>query len=123
MVRTWLMAMIGLGSACVPGLVQARALQESSAGAWKVVAYSDDKTGGFAYCGGLLQSRNGAGLMFSVDPDQHWSIGFSGPLGQLDAGASYDVRYQIDRGQPHMAQARALQPNLLQMRVRGQQHL
>jgi hypothetical protein len=109
------MALIGLGSACVPGIVQARALQETTVGAWKVVAYSDDKTGSFAYCGSLTQSRSGAGLMFSVDPDQHWSFGFTGPLGRLDAGSAYDVRYQVDRGQTHLAQARAVQANMLQI--------
>jgi hypothetical protein len=115
MVRTWILAAIGCAGACLPHAVQARALQETTVGAWKVVAYSDDKTGAFAYCGSLTQSRNGAGLMFSVDPNQHWSVGFSGPLGQLEAGGTYDVRYQVDRGQVHAVQAKAVQPTLLQI--------
>jgi hypothetical protein len=109
------MAVAGLGTMAVVASAQARSIEEYRVGNWTVIAYADDTTGAFTHCGSLAQYRSGAGLMFSVNPERRWSIGFSGNLGSLRPGQSYPARYQVDRGDRHTGQATAVNANLVQI--------
>lgn len=85
----------------------AKALYEQHFGAWTVGAYA--KTSGeFSHCSSSAPYQSGITILFFIGADYRWNMGFVNPAWQLQEGATYPIRYQIDSGSIVPAQALVL---------------
>ncbi|MEN6541101.1 hypothetical protein [Parvibaculum sp.] len=78
---------------------------------WYMGAYTDDKTGQFSHCAMSANYENGVTLLFAVDRQFGWRMGLNSSTWLLNAGAQYDIGYQVDRGPSGTAKAIAINPN------------
>ncbi len=99
-------------AACAAGAAE---LNSVKVGNWKVAAYSDDASGGFSHCASHAAYRSGVGLLFSVNKNLDWSLGFQAQRWSMKKGESYEVRYQVDNGPVRTSKAVAITATLVQM--------
>jgi hypothetical protein len=83
-------------------------LQTTYVGNWLVGSYSSDNTGGFSHCAASAAYRNGTLMLFAINKDFRWSMGFMNPQWQLSKGDSYPISFSVDGIPALRAQATAL---------------
>jgi hypothetical protein len=88
-----------LGLAAILGLVPpvfGATLQTQSIGQWTLGAFSNDQSGEFSHCAGVVPYQSGITMAVSINRDYRWSVAFFSPNWQLSKGASYAVALSID---------------------------
>lgn len=110
--RVWAGALIVLMSASA---LQAKPIREFNVAGWDGGAYADDQTGAFSHCAISAHYQSGVFLLFMVDREYRWAMGFANPDWQLTPGETYDLTYSIDgRG---TTRAKGIAINEIQVRV------
>jgi hypothetical protein len=75
---------------------------------WTVEAYTQDQSQRFSHCAMYATYKSGISLIFAIDRDFKWRMGFWNTAWALQSGSDYQVAYWIDAGTPITAKARAL---------------
>ncbi len=126
-IRTILMsASLGLTlslSAAYAPQAQAKPIKTFQIGAWKGTVQVSSKTGEFTHCTGSASYNSGIKLIFSINRDQKWGIGFAKDSWNLDAGQSYPVKYQVDRRNIWSGKAIAGSPTMAMIKLPGSSKL
>ncbi len=86
-----------------------------SSGAWNGGAYSNNQTGEFSHCAVSSKYKSGVSLLFSVTRQGNWTMGVSKQSWDFNPGNSYNIRFQVDRGQILNGTAKARNNNLVQI--------
>jgi hypothetical protein len=75
------LALVGsiLGIAGYYGAAQAEALRNFRIGQWSVGAYSFDGTKRISHCAGVAPYENGVFMLFSINRNYQWNVGFASP--------------------------------------------
>lgn len=87
---------------------EARPMRNFKVGEWYAGAYSSDTTGQFNHCAASATYRSGILVLFSIDKNFRWSMGFAHPDWQLRPGTVYDVAFTVDDLTPIAAKAVAI---------------
>ncbi len=90
----------------------AATLRQFKVGDWSAGAYSNDSTREFSHCAASGIYGSGISVVFAINRDFHWSMGFAHPGWKLRPGEVFDVAFTVDDMQPIMAKARTVK-NLL----------
>ena len=93
---------------------RAGVIEEFNVEGWIVGAYSDNRTGLFSHCATSVPYRSGLSLLFHLNRNYLWTMGFSNPRWQLNVGSEYSVSYNIDRGPRFYARGRVINNNFVQ---------
>jgi hypothetical protein len=64
---------------------------------WAGSAYTSDETGQFTHCAVYASYRNGSTLYFSYEAAESWYLSVSNDSWALTQGASYPIKFKIDR--------------------------
>lgn len=101
----------------ISGLVPARAgvVDSFKVGSWHVDAFTNDSTGNFDSCVGIVRYRSGISMSVQVDAKYDWWIGFSAPGWTMTPGEKIQLQYRIDRGPWQVGTAEAVSPELARM--------
>lgn len=87
--------------------------RNTTIGNWLAGAYSDDQTGRFSHCAASVDYKNGAFLLFSVNRQYQWSVGFvASELGVLK-NDTLSVKLGLDDSADDTVQAHAISKNVL----------
>ncbi len=112
---TALMACALMACACVLGgasRVLADQLNSFDVGGWSGGAYSDaDGSKTFSYCAGSATYNSGITVVFVVDKNFQWGIGFFDPVWNLTAGNSYPIAFSINSSPATVGTATAITTN------------
>ena len=57
----------------------AATMRNFKVGSWDAGAYSNDTTRQFTHCAATATYANGISVLFSINRDFHWSMGFAHP--------------------------------------------
>src|ERR1051326_5364227 len=85
----------------------AATMRNFKVGDWVAGAYSDDGTREFSHCAASGMYGSGISVVFSINRDFHWSMGFAHPGWKLRPGEVFDIAFTVDDMQPILAKARA----------------
>src|SRR5690606_14885940 len=77
-------------------------------GRWHAGAYTHKTEGGFNHCAASVKYNSGIFVVFSVNKNYRWSMGFANPAWKLDKNKMYDIAFVVDRTEPISATARAI---------------
>ncbi len=113
MARLWFLVIL-LVSATV-STADARSIRREKLNNWDIGVYVSDSTNRFTHCASSAKYKSGITLLFSVNRNIEWAIGFSDPSWSLTSGKSYTVVYKIDNGPVHSGVGRAITPVLVRM--------
>lgn len=97
--------------------LSAEQFQSFKVGNWTVEAHADDTSGRFTHCASSVNYKSGIKLLFSIDRNWAWNMGFAHPDWQLQPGENYSVQYQIDRSEISNATAVAASTKLARVRL------
>jgi len=86
----------------------AATMRNFKVGDWIAGAFSSDSTREFSHCAATGTYRSGISVIFAINRNFHWSMGFVHPSWTLRPGAVFDIAFTVDEMQPIMAKARAL---------------
>jgi len=78
---------------------------------WFAAAYAEDSTHQFTHCAGLATYGSGISVIFSIDRDFHWAMGFAHPQWHLRKGAIFDIAFTVDDMSPITTKALAVGTN------------
>lgn len=119
-IKTIMTAAIVAGTA-VATMAQADAAQMTrfKSGNWSGGAYSNDSTGRFSHCAASASYKSGILLLFSVDKNLKWKMGFAKSGWNLRRGDNYPVSYRIDRFRIYRGQAQAINNRLATVKLPG----
>lgn len=98
----------------------ARTLQSWSYKGWQLGAYGENRSGRFTHCAMSAQYKSGIVLMFSVNREFNWSMGFANDRWRLSSGQSYRVRWQVDQLPVATAAAKALSVQQVEVQLPNQ---
>ncbi len=79
---------------------------------WHAGAYSGDD-GKFSHCAASARYKSGILLLFSINKNYQWSMGFSSTKWRLNRGATYDISYRVDGHPAERASAKAQTTDLV----------
>jgi len=96
----------------LPCAAPAATMRNFKVGDWTAGAYSNDSTREFSHCAAVGMYGSGISVVFSINRDFHWSMGFAHPGWKLGEGEVFDIAFTVDDMQPIMAKAHAVK-NLL----------
>jgi len=105
--RNWLGAVVG-AALLAPAAAEPATMQSGTIGNWLIGAYSDDATGQFHHCAMSASYRSGIFMVFSVNREMQWALGFANPAWQLTKGTKYQLGMSIDGRTPFLEQATAI---------------
>lgn len=88
---------------------------------WSGGAYNDTRTGAFSHCAASVKYKSGILLLFSVDREMKWRMGFAKTGWQLNRGDSYPISYRIDRNRIYRGTAKAMNKSLATVSLPGKQ--
>jgi hypothetical protein len=111
--RLWFLVVV-LTCAAVSS-ADARSIRREKLNNWDIGVYVSDSTNRFTHCASSAKYKSGITLLFSVNRNIEWAIGFSDPNWGLTSGKSYTVVYKIDSGPVHSGQGRAISPVLVRI--------
>ncbi len=104
-----LAVLIGL-IAVQPG--QAAQLRHFKVGSWESGAYSDDGLRNkFSHCAGSASYKSGIIVTLLINREYKWGVAFANPAWTLTPGATIDLAYVVDGGQPRTTTAKAVSNN------------
>ena len=75
---------------------------------WFAGAYSNDQTKIFDHCAASSTYVTGITMLFAINRQYQWSIGFANRAWTLTPGATFDVAFAIDNDPPIYGRATAL---------------
>jgi hypothetical protein len=102
----------GLVAVTLAGSAQGAALWNDRVAQWFTGAYTNEQTGNFNHCAASATYKNGILLIFAVNVNYGWTMGFANPKWQLKPGNQYSVRYWVDTGEPEFGMATAVSPQM-----------
>ncbi len=91
-----------------PAMSGAATIQSTTIGNWLLGAYSNDGTGQFSHCAMSASYRSGIYMLFSLNRNFQWSLGFADPAWRLNKGVALQVGMTIDGRTPILEQATAI---------------
>jgi hypothetical protein len=103
-IRFCLAVILALGSQ--PAL--AEALHTFTIAKWTGGAYASNETGQFNHCAASSTYLSGITMIFAINRQYEWNIGFTHPSWTLTNGTSIDVIFTIDNSAPLTGKAIAL---------------
>ena len=86
-------------------------------GDWLAGAYSNDSTREFSHCAASGVYGNGISVLFSINRDFHWSMGFANPGWKLRSGEVFDIAFTVDDMQPIMAKGHVIKNLLVEVHL------
>src|SRR5262245_16858079 len=95
-------------SICVGPSAQADALRNFTVGQWSAGAYSFDGTKRFSHCAGSAPYVSGVAMVFSVNRNYQWSVGFASPQFNLQQYQNIQLALSIDGEPPSKVTAQAI---------------
>jgi hypothetical protein len=95
----------------------AATMRNFKVGDWVAGAYSDDGTREFSHCAASGMYGSGISVVFSINRDFHWSMGFAHPGWKLRPGEVFDIAFTVDDMQPILAKARAIKNLLVEVNL------
>lgn len=95
----------------------ARTMRNFRVGEWFAGAYSNDTTGEFSHCAASASYKSGIFVLFSIDKNFRWSMGFANPDWQLRLGTVYDVAFTVDDLTPITAKAVAISRSQIRVQL------
>ncbi|WP_270934426.1 hypothetical protein [Falsiroseomonas oryzae] len=98
-----------------PLAVEAAEIRSARFQNWTISSHSSDRTGQFSHCAANASYRSGIVLLFSINENQQWTIGFLSRNWNLRPGSEIDLTYFVDNRPPRPGVARALDANLVLM--------
>ena len=108
-------------TAFVPTTAEAKQISRFKIKAWTGGAYASDRTGAFSHCAASVKYKSGILLLFSVDKDLKWRMGFAKTGWQLNKGDTYPISYRVDRNRIYRGTAEAMNNSLATVRLPGKQ--
>ena len=108
-------------TAIAPIEAEAKQISRFKVKAWSGGAYTDNKTGAFSHCAASVKYKSGILLLFSVDKDLKWRMGFAKDSWRLNRGDSYPISYRIDRNRIYRGTAQAMNKSLATVKLPGKQ--
>src|SRR5262245_42105457 len=100
---------------CVESSAQAELLRNFQVANWFVGVYSSEGSKTFHHCAASAKYNSGISVLFSINRDYRWSMGFAHPQWRLTNGQRYDVAFSIDGGTPIFAKANAYLGNAVEV--------
>jgi hypothetical protein len=100
---------------CVGSSAQAEVLRNFQVWNWFVGAYSFPGTRTFSHCAASAKYNSGISVLFSINRNYGWSMGFVHPQWRLKNGQQYDIAFSIDGGTPIFAKARPYVDNAVEV--------
>lgn len=113
MARLWFVVVVLVCAAI--STADARSIRREKLNNWDIGVYVSDSTNRFTHCASSAKYKSGITLLFSVNRNIEWAIGFSDPNWGLTQGKSYTVVYKIDDGPVHSGQGRAVSSVLVRI--------
>ena len=80
----------------VGAVADAATLSNTQVGNWFVGSYSDDQTGVFSHCAASTTYNSGIALLFSVNRNYNWNMGFESPNWKLQIQQNYPISFTVD---------------------------
>jgi hypothetical protein len=84
-------------------------------GNWVGGAYSSDETGRFSHCAASAPYRNGVNLLFMVNRQYEWGVGFLSPKFSLTKGRTIRVGLALDESREEIVNAYAVDTNFVRI--------
>lgn len=97
------------------GPVQSAQLRSFQIGEWTAGAYSSNKTGEFNHCAASARYKSGISVLFSVNKNLRWGMGFAKSDWRLRRGQSYDIAFTVDDMTPISAKAIAFRDDAVEV--------
>jgi hypothetical protein len=121
-VRSWMAALaliaVSYGAVSLVAVnhgAQADVLRSDAVSGWQVSAIADN--GRFARCIANIRQPDGVDMFFTLNRTYNWELAFGHSSWILMKGTRYDVAFVIDNSQPMVAQAVAIHPNVVSIRL------
>ena len=108
-------------TAVAPQKADAKQISRFKVKSWSGGAYANNRTGAFSHCAASVKYKSGILLLFSVDKDLKWRMGFAKTSWQLNRGDTYPISYRIDRNRIYRATAQAMNKSLATVKLPGKQ--
>ncbi len=93
--------------ACV-GPASADTLRTFEVGQWSAASFAFDGTKRLSHCAASADYENGMMLLFSINRDYQWSVGFAAPEIEVQTGRSFVLGLAIDGATPTKVTAQAV---------------
>ena len=90
------------------GTAESKNLRPFKVANWNGGAYTRGDSDAFNHCAASAKYRSGIYVLFSVNRNFQWSVGFGNPNWQLTPRSVYPIAFSIDGAQPIGAKAMAI---------------
>lgn len=107
------------GICLIAAEASAKTYSKFKVGNWQGSIQINSQTGAFTHCVASAHYKSGISLLFSVNKNQQWSVGFSKVSWALPQGGQKEVRYQIDGGEILSGVAVAVTPQVARLSLPG----
>jgi hypothetical protein len=94
---------------------ESKVLTRFSVANWKGGAYTRGNSDTFSHCAASAKYRSGIYVLFSVNRNYRWSVGFGNPNWQLTPRSVYPIAFSIDGARAIGAKAIAITPTTVEV--------
>ena len=92
-----------------------KVLSRFSVANWQGGAYTRGNSDTFSHCAASAKYRSGIYVLFSVNRNYRWSVGFGNPNWQLTPRSTYPIAFSIDGARAIGAKAIAITPTTVEV--------
>ncbi|MBN8920840.1 MAG: hypothetical protein J0H62_09220 [Rhizobiales bacterium] len=101
----------------VSGAASAETLRTFRIANWQAGAYTRQGSGEFNHCAASARYRSGVSMMFAINRNYKWSMGFASPEWSLVRGNGYDIAFKIDGSSVITGRAVAIGPTQVEVQL------
>src|SRR5215217_1389283 len=90
------------------GHAEAATMENFRVNQWFAGSYSNDSTKKFSHCAAAASYNSGVSMLFTINRNYFWSLGFAHPAWDLTPGAKFPIQFTVDGSAPLSGQAVAI---------------